>query len=154
MLLAFNTFITKFRRVFQVVFCWFLCTVFSMLLFGFSVISTNCWILLRLFHISTELVLIAICLQLVNVAPLPPIIGTIRERIICLTITFLSVPTNSLHFCTVLGVPSMSSLIIPLCPSTAPPWPCLNRFSILSVTWQTTTSSPLLCVFLAKRSRS
>ncbi|KAK2185267.1 hypothetical protein NP493_241g05032 [Ridgeia piscesae] len=47
-------------------------------------------------HICSTRELIAILLQFLYVAPLPPITSMIPERIICSTIVFFSFPTNCL----------------------------------------------------------
>ena len=98
--------------------------------------------------------LIAIRLQFLYVAPLPPITGKIPERIICSILVFFSFPINCLYLCTILVVPSQSALFVPKCTNIDPPWPCPNVLSTFSVTCcilapgRQTTSSPLLNVFL------
>ena len=85
--------------------------------------------------------------------PRPPVTGKIPDRIICSTLVFFSFPTNCLHLCSSLVVPSLSALFVPTCTNIDPAWLCPNVFSNLSVTCsihaprrQTTTSSPLLNV--------
>ncbi|KAK2172072.1 hypothetical protein NP493_995g00054 [Ridgeia piscesae] len=72
---------------------------------------------------------------------------------ICSTLVFFSVSTNSLYLSTILVVPSLSALFVPTYTNIDPPWPCRNTFSTRSVTCsilapgrQTTMSSPLLNV--------
>ena len=109
-------------------------------------------------HICSTSALIAIFLQFIYVAPLPLITGNIPERIICSTLVFFSVCTNSLYLCTILVVPSLSALFVLTCTNIDPPWPCSNTFSTRSVTCsilapgrQTTTSSHLLNVLSVLR---
>ena len=104
-------------------------------------------------HICSNSPLIAILFQFLNVVPLPLITGKIPESMICSTLVFFSVSTNSLYLFTILVVPSLSALFVPTCTNIDPPWPCPNTFSTRSVTCsilapgrQTTTSSPLLNV--------
>ena len=80
-------------------------------------------------HIYSTRALIGNLLQFVYVAPLPPGTGEIPERIIILPIIFSSFPTNSLHFCIILVVPSMSSLIVSLFYVVAMPQFVLYPFS-------------------------
>ena len=106
-------------------------------------------------HTYSTRALIAILLQFRYIVSLPPVTGKRPERIICSTRIFLLFPTNTLHFCTILVVPSMSSLLVLICTRRDPPWSCPNMFYILSVTCsilapgrKTTISSPLICVLL------
>ena len=99
-------------------------------------------------HICSTRALIAILLQFLYVAPLPPITDKVAERIICSTLVFFSFPTNFLYLCTVSSLPA---LLVPTCTNIDPHWPCPNTFSTRSVTCsilasgrQTTTYSPLL----------
>ena len=71
-------------------------------------------------HICSNSPLIAILLQFLNVAPLPLNTGKIPESMICSTLVFFSVSTNSLYLFTILVVPSLSALFVPTCTNIDP----------------------------------
>ena len=107
-------------------------------------------------HICSIIAFIAIVLQFLYVAPLPPITGKIPEMIFCSTSVFFSFPANFLHLCIIIVVPSLSALFVPICTNIYPPWPCPNAFSTRSVTCsilasvkQPTTSSPSLAAMIS-----